>query len=94
MDSPNECDQQLPSVAANNAATAFQDARPLKNESHMASVAEEENNSAIPQIVGDNVMARIIEFHIPAAFRPKTKRVPQVQRGRLLVFPGNLRKSA
>jgi hypothetical protein len=29
VDSPNECDQQLLSVAANNAATAFQDARPL-----------------------------------------------------------------
>lgn len=32
-------------------------------------------------------MARIIEFHIPDGFTPKTKWVPEQERGRVLVFP-------
>jgi hypothetical protein len=39
-------------------------------------------------------MARIIEFHIPADFRPKIKWVPQEERGRLVEFPSDLKKPA
>jgi hypothetical protein len=39
-------------------------------------------------------MARIIEFHIPADFKPKIKWVPQEEQGRLLVFPSNLKTPA
>ncbi len=39
-------------------------------------------------------MARIIEFHIPADFKPQMKWVPQEERGRLVVFPSNLKKPA
>jgi len=39
-------------------------------------------------------MARIIEFHIPADFKPQMKLVPQEERGRLVVFPSNLKKPA
>ena len=37
-------------------------------------------------------MARIIEFHIPADFKPILNSVPQGERGRLVVFPSNLGK--
>jgi hypothetical protein len=37
-------------------------------------------------------MARMIMFHIPAAFKPKIKCVPQEEQGRLVVFPSNLKK--
>ena len=39
-------------------------------------------------------MARIIEFHIPADFKSQMKWVPQEERGRLVVFPSNLKKPA
>jgi hypothetical protein len=39
-------------------------------------------------------MARMTEFHIPADFKPKIKWVPEGERGRLVVFPSNLKKSA
>jgi hypothetical protein len=47
----------------------------------------------ITRLEGDNLMARIIEFHIPSDFKPKVKGVPQVERGRLVVFPDNLKKT-
>jgi len=34
----------------------------------------------IARLKGDNVMARIIEFHIPPDFRPQIKWVPQEER--------------
>jgi hypothetical protein len=39
-------------------------------------------------------MARIIEFHIPADFKPKITWVSQEDRGRLVVFPSDLKKPA
>jgi len=39
-------------------------------------------------------MARVIEFYIPADFKPKIKCVPQKERGSLVVFPSNLKKPA
>jgi hypothetical protein len=39
-------------------------------------------------------MAQIIEFHLPADFKPKIKWVPPEERGRLVVFPRNLKKPA
>jgi hypothetical protein len=39
-------------------------------------------------------MARIIEFHIPAAFKPKIKCVPQEEEGRLVIFSSDLKKPA
>jgi hypothetical protein len=38
-------------------------------------------------------MERIIEFLIPADFKPTIKWVPQEERGRLVVFPSNLREA-
>jgi hypothetical protein len=43
---------------------------------------------------GETVMARIIEFHIPANFKPKIKWMPPEERGRLVLFPGKLKRSA
>jgi hypothetical protein len=48
----------------------------------------------ITRLEGDNLLARIIEFHIPSDFKPKVKEVPQVERGRLVVFPDDLKKPA
>jgi hypothetical protein len=45
----------------------------------------------ITLLEGDSVMARIVEFLIPAAFKPKIKCVPQEEQGGLVVFPGNLK---
>jgi hypothetical protein len=39
-------------------------------------------------------MAQVIEFYIPARFKPKVKWVPQEQRGKLIAFPVDLKKSA
>jgi len=41
-----------------------------------------------------NVMAHVIEFYVPALFKPKVKRVPQEQRGKAIAFPSDLKKSA
>jgi hypothetical protein len=39
-------------------------------------------------------MAQLIEFYIPASFKPKAKWVPQEQRGKVVAFPSELKKSA
>jgi hypothetical protein len=39
-------------------------------------------------------MAQVIEFYIPARFKPKVKWVPPEQRGRIIAFPTELKKSA
>jgi hypothetical protein len=39
-------------------------------------------------------MAQVIEFYIPARFKPKVKWVPVEQRGKILEFPADLKKSA
>ncbi len=39
-------------------------------------------------------MAELIEFYIPARFKPRVKWVPQEQRGRVIAFPSELKKSA
>jgi len=41
-----------------------------------------------------NVMAHVIEFYIPARFKPKVKWVPQEERGKVIAFPSDLKKSA
>jgi hypothetical protein len=39
-------------------------------------------------------MAQVIEFYIPARFQRRVKWVPPAQRGKILQFPGELKKSA
>jgi hypothetical protein len=39
-------------------------------------------------------MAHVIEFYIPARFKPKVKWIPLEQRGKVLAFPVDLKKSA
>lgn len=39
-------------------------------------------------------MARIIEFYIPARFRKLGKWMPAAERGKVLEFPAEVRKSA
>lgn len=46
-----------------------------------------------PQLEEGTAMARIMEIHTPADFRPKTRYVPQEERGRPIIFPGNLKRS-
>jgi len=41
-----------------------------------------------------NVMAHVIEFYIPARFKPKVKWEPQEERGKVIAFPSDLKKSA
>jgi hypothetical protein len=40
------------------------------------------------------VMAQVIEFYIPTRFKPKVKWVPVEQRGKVIAFPTDLKKSA
>jgi hypothetical protein len=40
------------------------------------------------------VMAKVIEFHIPANFQPKKYWTPQELRGKVIDFPAITRKSA
>ena len=39
-------------------------------------------------------MAQVIEFYIPNRFRKNTKWVPAQQRGRVIEFPAQIKKSA
>ena len=39
-------------------------------------------------------MAQVIESYIPARFKPRGKWAPQEQRGKLIAFPSELKKSA
>src|SRR5215469_15172068 len=39
-------------------------------------------------------MAQVIEFYIPARFKQKVKWVPPEQRGKIIDFPSDLKKSA
>jgi hypothetical protein len=39
-------------------------------------------------------MARVIEFYIPSQFRKPMKWIPSDQRGKVLEFPAEIRKSA
>ena len=39
-------------------------------------------------------MAHVIEFYIPARFKPKVKWVTQEQRGKVIAFPSDVKKSA
>jgi hypothetical protein len=39
-------------------------------------------------------MAQLIEFYIPTRFKQKVKWVPQEQRGKIIAFPSDLKKSA
>lgn len=39
-------------------------------------------------------MAQVIEFYIPTRFKQKVKWIPQEQRGQIIAFPSDLKKSA
>jgi hypothetical protein len=39
-------------------------------------------------------MAQVIEFYIPERFRKKVRWVPPTQRGRVIEFPAEVKKSA
>jgi len=39
-------------------------------------------------------MAQVIEFYIPARFHKKVKWVPPEERGKVIEFPAEVRKSA
>ena len=39
-------------------------------------------------------MTHVIEFYIPARFKTKPKEVPQEQRGKVIAFPFDRKKSA
>jgi len=39
-------------------------------------------------------MAQVIEFYIPASFKRKVKWIPAEQRGKIIFFPSDLKKSA
>jgi hypothetical protein len=40
------------------------------------------------------VMAKVIEFYIPDRYQKKVKWVPTEQRGKVIEFPSELKKSA
>ena len=42
----------------------------------------------------EDVMAPVIEFYIPSGFRKRVVWIPSVQRGKVLEFPAESRKSA
>jgi hypothetical protein len=42
----------------------------------------------------EDVMAPVIEFYIPTGFRKRVKLIPSAQRGKVLEFPPETRKSA
>ncbi len=39
-------------------------------------------------------MAQVIEFYIPSRFQKKVKWVPVTQRGKVIEFPAEIKKSA
>ena len=39
-------------------------------------------------------MAQVIEFYTPARFQKKVKWVPPTQRGKVIEFPADMKKSA
>ena len=39
-------------------------------------------------------MAQVIEFYIPSRFRKKVKWVPKADRGKVIEFPTEIKKSA
>jgi hypothetical protein len=39
-------------------------------------------------------MAKVIEFYIPAGFQRKMKWLPREQRGKVIAFPTEIKKSA
>ena len=39
-------------------------------------------------------MAKVIEFYIPAGFQRKSKWLPEEQRGKVIEFPAEIKKSA
>ena len=44
--------------------------------------------------IGGCVMAQVIEFYIPARFKAKVKWIPPEQRGKIIAFPIDFKKSA
>jgi hypothetical protein len=44
--------------------------------------------------IREDVMAPVIEFYIPTGFRKRLKWIPSPQRGKVLEFPPETRKSA
>ena len=44
--------------------------------------------------IGGLAMAQVIEFYTPARFQKKVKWVPPTQRGKVIEFPADMKKSA
>ena len=44
--------------------------------------------------IGGWAMGKVIEFYIPSKYKRQNKWVPQEKRGKLLVFPEEIKKSA
>jgi hypothetical protein len=49
---------------------------------------------AVPGAIKEVAMAKVIEFYIPKNFRKSFKWVPELQRGRILEFCPQTKKSA
>jgi hypothetical protein len=45
-------------------------------------------------IGSEDAMAKVIEFYVPNRFRKKAKWVPETQRGKVIAFPAEIKKSA
>ena len=46
------------------------------------------------EVGSEDVMAKVIEFYVPERFRTKVKWVPATQRGKVIQFPVDVKKSA
>jgi hypothetical protein len=49
---------------------------------------------AVPGAIKEVAMAKVIEFYIPKNFRKSFKWVPELQRGKILEFCPQIKKSA
>jgi hypothetical protein len=56
-----------------------------------AVILQEEGWTAVDRRM---VMAQVIEFYIPTRFKQKVKWIPPEQRGKVIAFPTDLKKSA
>jgi hypothetical protein len=47
-----------------------------------------------PALDRRSVMAQVIEFYVPASYKPKVKWIPPERRGKVIEFRADLKKSA
>jgi hypothetical protein len=57
-------------------------------------VIRTKQSKAVAQLGSEDAMAEVIEFYVPTRFRRQVKWVPPTQRGKLLEFPADMKKSA